>query len=321
MEFTRLSQLTGDARFFDAIQRVSYRLAEQQPNTHLPGMWPQRYEVRNTDFTQGRSFSLGAEADSGYEYLLKMTLLLGGDDNYSAEYARMFTNAMDTAENHLFFRPMNPNDLDILLSGKAIARNGYSSLIPESEHLTCFLGGTLAMGGKLLGKNNYLDNGEKLTNGCAWAYRASPSGIVPENYQTIPCPTKSMCAWNETLWEELTGGRLPKGFVAARDRQYHLRPEAIESVFYLYRITGDTKYQDIAWKMFQSIDGQTWTEFGNTALSDVFVNPAPQSDSMESFWFAETLKYLYLIFSPPDLISLDDYVFNTEAHPFRIPKR
>ena len=35
---------------------------------------------------------------------------------------------------------------------------------------------------------------------------------------------------------------------------------------------------------------------------------------------AETLKYLYLIFSPPDTISLDDYVLNTEAHPFRIPK-
>jgi mannosyl-oligosaccharide alpha-1,2-mannosidase len=41
---------------------------------------------------------------------------------------------------------------------------------------------------------------------------------------------------------------------------------------------------------------------------------------MQSFWTAETLKYLYLIFSEPDLISLDDYVFNTEAHPFRIPK-
>lgn len=40
----------------------------------------------------------------------------------------------------------------------------------------------------------------------------------------------------------------------------------------------------------------------------------------QSFWIAETLKYFYLIFSEPDLISLDDYVFNTEAHPFRLPK-
>jgi mannosyl-oligosaccharide alpha-1,2-mannosidase len=43
-------------------------------------------------------------------------------------------------------------------------------------------------------------------------------------------------------------------------------------------------------------------------------------DKMESFWTAETLKYFYLIFSNPDMISLDDWVFNTEAHPFRRPR-
>lgn len=41
-----------------------------------------------------------------------------------------------------------------------------------------------------------------------------------------------------------------------------------------------------------------------------------QIDSMESFLFAETFKYLYLLFSPPEIISLDKFVFNTEAHPF-----
>lgn len=40
----------------------------------------------------------------------------------------------------------------------------------------------------------------------------------------------------------------------------------------------------------------------------------------QSFWLAETLKYFYLALSPPDLISLDDYVLNTEAHPFRMPR-
>jgi mannosyl-oligosaccharide alpha-1,2-mannosidase len=49
--------------------------------------------------------------------------------------------------------------------------------------------------------------------------------------------------------------------------------------------------------------------------------PLLQEDYMESFWLAETLKYFYLVFSPPDLISLDDYVLNTEAHPFRRPSK
>lgn len=48
--------------------------------------------------------------------------------------------------------------------------------------------------------------------------------------------------------------------------------------------------------------------------------PLPVTDNTQSFWLSETLKYFYLIFSSPHYISLDDWVFNTEAHPFRRPK-
>lgn len=71
--------------------------------------------------------------------------------------------------------------------------------------------------------------------------------------------------------------------------------------------------------MFQSIEKHTKTEFGSAAIHDVTSKIPMKTDSMESFWTAETLKYFYLIFSPPDLISLDEFVFNTEAHPFRRP--
>lgn len=46
--------------------------------------------------------------------------------------------------------------------------------------------------------------------------------------------------------------------------------------------------------------------------------PVKQQDGMESFWMAETLKYLWLLFGPDSLLSLDDWVLNTEAHPLRI---
>jgi mannosyl-oligosaccharide alpha-1,2-mannosidase len=72
--------------------------------------------------------------------------------------------------------------------------------------------------------------------------------------------------------------------------------------------------------MFTAIEKHTATEFGNAALLDVSTDAPPRVDSMESFWLSETLKYFYLVFSEPGLISLDDYVLNTEAHPFRIPK-
>ena len=71
--------------------------------------------------------------------------------------------------------------------------------------------------------------------------------------------------------------------------------------------------------MFQSINEHTRTSFANAALKDVTKAKSDKVDSMESFWTAETLKYFYLIFSEPDLINLDSYVFNTEAHPLRRP--
>ena len=86
------------------------------------------------------------------------------------------------------------------------------------------------------------------------------------------------------------------------------RPEAIESIFILYRITGDAALLEKAWNMFQAIEKHTRTEFAHSALTDVTVEEPPKSDKMESFWTAETLKYFFLIFSSPDVISLDDYV-------------
>jgi hypothetical protein len=76
----------------------------------------------------------------------------------------------------------------------------------------------------------------------------------------------------------------------------------------MYRITGDKKLQDDAWRMFQSIDKMTRTKYAHAAIDDVRGLKATQLDYMESFWLAETLKYFYLIFSEPDLVNLDDYV-------------
>lgn len=95
------------------------------------------------------------------------------------------------------------------------------------------------------------------------------------------------------------------------------RPEAIESVWYMYRITGDSSWQDKGWKMFESIIKHTSTEYGHSAILDVSVEETYQTDEMESFWLAETLKYFYLLYSTPDTISLDEWVLNTEAHPFK----
>ena len=100
------------------------------------------------------------------------------------------------------------------------------------------------------------------------------------------------------------------------------RPEAIESVWYMYRITGDPTWQETGWRMFEAVIAATQTEIGHSAIADVTSkekDAGGKTDSMESFWLAETLKYFYLLYTTPDVISLDEWVLNTEAHPFRRP--
>lgn len=315
MEFTRLSQLTGDMRYFSAVQNITDGLAEQQNKTKRPGMWPQRFDPMKFDFTVGERYSLGAESDSAYEYLLKMILLLGNNDP-APQYEAMYEYAMDTAIKELIFRPMTADNSSVLLAGKT-----DPDFRPQSEHLACFTGGMFALGGRILDNDTHLDIGRRLTEGCSWAYQATPTGIAPENWNVIKCDSTAECEWNEKLWNDLGGSPLlPKGFTGVEDPRYHLRPEALESMFYMYRISGDTKYQDMAWDMFESIVKETETHFANAKLFSVLLENGPHIDEMESFWMAEALKYMYLLFSDPHTISLDDYVLSTEAHPFRIPK-
>ncbi len=97
------------------------------------------------------------------------------------------------------------------------------------------------------------------------------------------------------------------------NKAYHLRPEALESAYYLYRLTGDEKYREMGRIMFESIVEHTRTEIGFAMLSDVVTKE--KSDRMESFFLAETLKYAYLLFAPPETVGFDEIIFNTEAHP------
>jgi mannosyl-oligosaccharide alpha-1,2-mannosidase len=87
----------------------------------------------------------------------------------------------------------------------------------------------------------------------------------------------------------------------------------------MYRITGDPSWQEKGWKMFEAVIAATTTDYGHSAVLNVAKGNVEALDQMESFWLAETLKYFYLLFSPPDLVSLDEWVLNTEAHPFKRP--
>ncbi|EAW16482.1 class I alpha-mannosidase 1A [Aspergillus fischeri NRRL 181] len=119
--------------------------------------------------------------------------------------------------------------------------------------------------------------------------------------------------------QRIMNERLPPGVARILNRAYLLRPEAIESVFYMFRITGDNYWRERGWEMFQAVSKYTRTEIAHSAINDVTLEKSKMRDTMESFWLAETLKYFYLLFADPSVVSLDDYVLNTEAHPLKRP--
>ncbi len=96
---------------------------------------------------------------------------------------------------------------------------------------------------------------------------------------------------------------------------YPLRPEIVESSYYLYSFTKSPKYLDMGQTMFEDLEKYCRTDAGFAELSNV--ETKEKADSMESFFFAETLKYFYLLFAPPKTLDLKRVVFNTEAHPLR----
>ncbi|KAF8424129.1 mannosyl-oligosaccharide alpha-1,2-mannosidase [Tirmania nivea] len=149
------------------------------------------------------------------------------------------------------------------------------------------------------------------------AKRGPQHGPPPENHESAHAKLTPI----QRAWNKVKQDRLPPGVISVIDSRYMLRPEAIESVYIMYRITGDKTWQDKGWKMFQSTVEIARTDVAFVEISDVTRTPEDkewiQTDSMESFWLAETLKYYYLLFSEPELISLDEWVFNTEAHPFK----
>lgn len=96
---------------------------------------------------------------------------------------------------------------------------------------------------------------------------------------------------------------------------YALRPENFESAYYLYQYTNDPQYLEMGKTMFENLVKFCRTDVAYAALKDV--QTKEKKDSMESFFFAETLKYAYLLFDESGKLEFNKVIFNTEAHPFK----
>ncbi|CAK9146084.1 unnamed protein product [Ilex paraguariensis] len=174
-----------------------------------------------------------------------------------------------------------------------------SSLIDKMDELACFAPGMIALGSSGYGPDEaqkFLSLAEELAWTCYNFYQSTPTKLAGENYFFNAGQDMSVgTSWNI------------------------LRPETVESLFYLWRLTGNKTYQEWGWNIFQAFEKNSRTESGYVGLKDV--TTGVKDNMMQSFFLAETLKYLYLLFSPSSIIPLDEWVFNTEAHPLKIVSR
>jgi len=285
LEFALISELTGDLKYKNAADRAQDLVIKAQMSQRPPLV--RRFLKLNGGGFTDDVVSLGSRTDSTYEYYLKRYIqsLYTKTDLWNA-----YLKTVETVRAKL----LAETPTEKLLYIKEIT-NGRDNL--KMDHLVCFYPGMLAlavMTNRLTDAEAALETeeAERLADTCYHAFYRTATGLAPEIVKFNPDP-----------------------YHTATDAFSILRPEAVESWFYLWRLTKKQKFRDYAYTLLQSLKKSARTENGYASVSNVDNSPPLHRDKMESFFLAETMKYLYLIFSDDHVIPLDKFVFNTEAHP------
>jgi len=295
LEFRYISQMTGDKRYQDKADKSMRSIAEAGSGR---GLIPWGLNKNGPPHFQNTHITFGAMGDSYYEYLLKMYVQTSKTE---PEWKDSWKQSMDEMFQKLIFKTKGG------LTYVAEEKDGRAD--HKMDHLACFVGGMLIYGARELPKSevkaNWEQAGAGITETCFQMYHRYPSHLAPEASRFVQNgdTNNDMFVWNNNA-------------------HYLLRPEAAEAIFYMFYYTGDPKYRRMAGEIYEAIEKHCKTTYGYSAVNDVRQPNPSQKNEMESFFLAETLKYLYLTFlpNPRAVLSLDEFVFNTEAHPIRIFK-
>lgn len=281
-----------------------------------------------------RSIVMNPGANVRAEYLIKQYLQTSKEEPV---YQELWDQALGGVRKHLITYSKKAH---FTILGER--QEGLSNEItPKMDHLVCFMPGTIALGateGRPLAEarkssdwtqkqEEEMELAAELTKTCYGMYKAMLTGLAAEiTHFEISSPPHmerhgrlSSSAVDFSAPSDAATDWKNDYIIKAQDAHNLQRPETVESLFYMWRITGDATYREWGWEIFASFVEHSRVRSGGggfTTLTNANRLPPVQSDNMESFWLAETLKYLYLLFSPPDLLPLDTIVINTEAHIF-----
>uniref|UniRef100_A0AAX7UIR6 alpha-1,2-Mannosidase n=1 Tax=Astatotilapia calliptera TaxID=8154 RepID=A0AAX7UIR6_ASTCA len=289
LEFMHLSRLSGNSEFAQKvmnIRKVLNRLEKPQ------GLYPNYLNPNSGQWGQ-HHVSVGGLGDSFYEYLLKAWLM---SDKTDEEGKKMYYDALQAIETNLMRK--STNGLTYIAEWKG------GLLEHKMGHLTCFAGGMIALGadGAPGDKTGHqMEQAAEIARTCHESYARTTLKLGPEAF------------------------RFDGGVEAIATRQnekyFILRPEVIETYMYMWRFTHDPKYREWGWEAVQALEQHCRVDGGYSGIRDVYASSPNYDDVQQSFYLAETLKYLYLLFSEDDHLPFEHWVFNTEAHPLPVIRK
>eukprot|EP00924_Labyrinthula_sp_SR-Ha-C_P007913 maker-scaffold_41-snap-gene-0.29-mRNA-1 protein AED:0.00 eAED:0.00 QI:0/1/0.5/1/1/1/2/172/646 len=316
LEFTYLWHLTKDETFkrlSDGLSNFFYDsvFGIEKPEDEFEqlladGVFPALVDGRTGKYStcgENQVFTVGARVDSLYEYFLKHWLQIRNIDPILGERMRtLYLHSINGIMKHL----RRKRGSHVYIMEKQFSKKQGVSDLHRMDQFVCFLPGTLVTGLKY---NVTLDPKVQET------HLNFATELLETCYKFFTSTKSKLTA--ETITFEVSGALKIK----PESRRSLLRPETIESLFFMYDYTGEEKYRDWAKNIYFALRKHCRVTYGFVGLEDVN-KPKKKDDYMASYFMAETLKYLYLIFQDAEdlkeIIDLDKIVFNTEAHPLPV---
>lgn len=293
LEFKYLAKLTGEKYYWDKVEKVMQVVDD---NGATDGLLP-IYVYPETGEFRTENIRLGSRGDSYYEYLIKQYLQTNKQEPV---YKEMWDQALKGVKKHLVTYT-SPSQFTIIAERP---QGIYGSLKPKMDHLVCFMPGTIALGvtgglteaeaRKLPTWNKKSEDdmqlARELMHTCWGMYKFMATGLSAEiTYFKIDTPAPPISAVHEAPMDfdpDPEADWRQDFSVNAQDVHNLQRPETVESLFYMWRITGDIRYREWGWEMFKSFTNYTAVKDGGgfTSLRNANVIPPRAKDNMESFW-------------------------------------
>ncbi|KAJ2368342.1 hypothetical protein IW150_005434, partial [Coemansia sp. RSA 2607] len=235
LEYWKLSELTGNSIYHNAAQRVVDILDETEKP--YPGLYPIWIDIESGNLTSGQ-ITFGGQGDSWYEYMLKQYIF---SHKKVDQYRRMYVESIDSMKEKMVKRSVFDPQMYYVGDLDSAAKR----FSPKFQHLTCFVPGMLALGSKVLDRPDDLELAKNLTYTCFQMYNQTATGLGPEYVLFRDNQDKGLSNTNHdddfavVSLDKAPDSEKADGFYLGYDKSYVLRPETVESLMILYRITGD----------------------------------------------------------------------------------